>query len=201
MGCHSTYMVWPALAGPSKRSPSAPRRTPRRRWTYNAAMTAAKVRHKHPINVPLSNYNGPDKASFTPRRPQVLPLANQYSAERHSHAGGGRLDRVSDLPPCARHLGDHDRVCGDGTLAGTSTATTCLTTCSLHPTRRCCVVTTGAFASSVTTSKSRRQQRALPTCVTLEGSGETPALPCCAGPDCASVGSALFCSVLAAQRR
>ena len=86
-GCHSTYIgdstqQFTNAAGVTYQSLAS---------TYNAGDKAGGVgvgyelRHKHPINVALSTYNGPDKASMIVTD-LVLPLANDLG-EPHVAAG------------------------------------------------------------------------------------------------------------------
>ncbi len=78
VGCHSTYMTFEseeAAAGVGDGTTAAGGMVGMA-WKYNAGDGAGlKVRHKHPINVPLSNYQGPDKASMIVTE-NVLPLAH-----------------------------------------------------------------------------------------------------------------------------
>jgi cytochrome c553 len=63
-GCHSTYLG--KLSGSPASFAS----------TYNAGDgSGLAVRHRHPINVPLDNYNGPDKGSMVVTD-TTLPLAH-----------------------------------------------------------------------------------------------------------------------------
>ena len=75
-GCHSTYLgdstqVFTKADGTQYQSLAS---------TYNAGDGAGlALRHKHPINVPLSAYNAADKASMITTDALVLPLANDLS--------------------------------------------------------------------------------------------------------------------------
>jgi len=77
-GCHSTYLgdsteVFTRADGSTYQSLAS---------TYNAGDGAGlKLRHKHPINVSLSTYDGPDKASMIVTD-LVLPLANSMTENK-----------------------------------------------------------------------------------------------------------------------
>jgi len=85
VGCHSTYMInndgtpWSGATQELLKSDGTTYTA--MAWTYDAADGAGlQLRHKHPINVPLSNYNGPDKTSMIVTS-QVLPLAHQFEGD------------------------------------------------------------------------------------------------------------------------
>jgi hypothetical protein len=74
-GCHSTYLgpvVTTTVGSTSYQSFAS---------TYNAGDGGGlAVRHKHPINVPLDNYNGPDKSSMIVTD-TTLPLAHSINEQ------------------------------------------------------------------------------------------------------------------------
>ncbi len=97
-GCHSTYIgdstqTFTNSAGVVYQSLAS---------TYNAGDSAGGaavgylLRHRHPINVSLSTYNGPDKSSMIVTD-QVLPVANDLG---EAHVAGKPVTSDSDWVEC-----------------------------------------------------------------------------------------------------
>lgn len=88
-GCHSTYLRAAEVFTKSDGS------------TYSASASiydagdgsGLALRHRHPINVPLSNYDGPDQASMIVTT-QVLPLAHDLDEQ------GTQANESSDWIEC-----------------------------------------------------------------------------------------------------
>ncbi len=78
-------------------------------WNYQANDGGPlALRHKHPVNVELSTYNGPDESSFdnSPVLGQgALPLAHDLGGNGTVANAQDGLDRVPDVPPCSRYVG------------------------------------------------------------------------------------------------
>ena len=90
VGCHSTYMTPKATYDKSNGTTYTAMA-----WTYDAADGGGlKLRHKHPINIPLSNYKGPDAASMIVTD-QVLPLAHDFAG-----TGSNGTTTTSDWVEC-----------------------------------------------------------------------------------------------------
>lgn len=103
VGCHSTYMInndgtaWGGVTQ-TLTKPSSTDTYTAMAWTYNAGDGGPlKLRHKHPINVELSTYNGPDKASMIITA-QVLPLAHPLNEA--GGVGGSVTNTDSDWIEC-----------------------------------------------------------------------------------------------------
>ena len=91
---------------PATSNPSNAGWTTERLATYNAGDGGGlTLRHRHPINVELSTYNGPDKAVDDRHRQPAS--ARSRIIEQGPTASNDRfgLDRVPDVPPRTRYRG------------------------------------------------------------------------------------------------
>ena len=93
-GCHTTYLgpiqtfTKTNLAGVESTYASVA-------TTYNAGDGGGlALRHKHPINVELDSYNGPDKASMITGSSLTLPVAHAINEQ------GGPTNEASDWIEC-----------------------------------------------------------------------------------------------------
>ncbi len=120
VGCHSTYMVnndgtpWSGATQQLTKSDGTVYNA--MAWVYNAGDGGGlALRHKHPINTPMSNYNGPDKESLIVTE-QVLPLAKDFDPTGVV-TPGGQDDWVECLT-CHRAHGTSAIMTGFATLEG-----------------------------------------------------------------------------------
>lgn len=110
VGCHSTYMTPKAEYTKSDGTTYTAMA-----WNYNAADGGGlQLRHKHPINVPLANYNAADKASMIVTA-QVLPLAHEFEGD--GNTANASTDWIECLT-CHRAHGTSAIMTGFATEAG-----------------------------------------------------------------------------------
>jgi hypothetical protein len=92
-GCHSTYLG-PVETFSKTNGVGVITEYQSLASTYNAGSpNDLTLRHKHPINVELATYNGPDKASMIVTS-QVLPLAHGIGEQ------GAPVNEASDWIEC-----------------------------------------------------------------------------------------------------
>jgi len=111
-GCHETYLADPQIFtkadGTPYRSVAA---------TYNAGDGGGlRLRHKHPINVPLSNYEGPDAASM--RADSGLPLAHSLDESSSANPASTNGDWIECLTCHRAHgtIANMEGYAADGSL-------------------------------------------------------------------------------------
>jgi len=96
-GCHEVYLGDTTMQAKADRSAAGSA-------SEGAEAPGGAARHRHPINVPLSNYNGPDKGSVR-AEDSPLPLAHDPDASGNGIDGGNESSDWIECLTCHRAHG------------------------------------------------------------------------------------------------
>lgn len=123
VGCHSTYMTGETdRYGEGYVSES---------WRYNAGDGGGlKIRHKHPINVPMDHYKGTDAQYFKGSTQTSLPLAHEFTG--NGSVSNSNQDWIECLT-CHRAHGTAATMTGFATLAGSQSIITSIAPGGMGP--------------------------------------------------------------------